>query len=204
MSSVSRNDSLVCLYSEGGIAGLDPQSKGNALLLTTNTEVSIAPKLHKSNAVPSKKADITSKPPRRFPVSTSSSKPQPQGTIASTTKTLRVLPPRLLHGVAFTDTTGPDILSYVAPGTFEEQASDSQFCHAQLRRFPAPVDPSTPPSEPTPQDATPRNLKLGEGDKQEDDKQISSVVIGTQSDVPPQHIVLSALPEGVEEWDIVR
>lgn len=129
--------------------------------------------------------------------------------MSTVTRTLRVLPARLLHGVVFPDNSGPEILSYVAPSTFEDQDSPNQFRHAHLRRLNPPVDPSNPSSEPTPQDASPRNLKLGEGDKVEDVKQVDTantknLVVGSQEDVPPQHIVLSALPEGVEEWDIVR
>jgi peroxin-1 len=196
---------------------LGPQTKGNALLLTTNTEVSIAPKLHQKKdavAAPRSKPSAQQRGEQQAPSSSSQAKPSeaPIQT-GGVPQTLRVLPARFFDGVEFPDISGPEILSYVSVQTFQKRITldpqSDKFHRCQLRPLSPPVDPSSPSSGPPPPDTNPRNLNLGSGEKADETKQSPSqstrdIFAGVHSDIPPLHIVFSALPEGVEEWDLVR
>ncbi|KAF6760183.1 peroxisome biogenesis factor 1 [Ephemerocybe angulata] len=193
------------------VTGIDP-AKGNALLLTTNTEVSIAPKLHKSTALLSGKDASNSKQRLNKPVPTGSTVSERQAPNNSSSKTLRVLPARLVSTVAFPEPSGTEFLSFIAPNTFGDQppattGTKIKFRRGQLRRLSPPSDPSS--SEAAPQDTSPKSLNLGSsaGDKAEDKSGSTGgkdILIALHEDIPPHHIILSALPEGVEEWDLVR
>ncbi|KAF7969113.1 hypothetical protein HWV62_28272 [Athelia sp. TMB] len=105
---------------------IDPQSKPDALLLTTNTEVSIAPKLRSTTSpLPSKKAT------RSFPATTTSNtsskeKPTRPESIALTSK------------ATFDILTAPNNLF----GEAEAKEVGEHFHHATLLHLASPLDPS--------------------------------------------------------------
>ncbi|KAJ2931208.1 hypothetical protein H1R20_g5824, partial [Candolleomyces eurysporus] len=194
------------------VTGLGPQTKGNALLLTTNTEVSIAPKLHQNKDAPRSKPSAQ-RGEKQAPSTSQANPSEAPIQTSGVPRTLRVLPARFFHGVEFPDISGPEILSYVSVQTFQKRvAPDEQnveFYRCQLRPLSPPADPSSPSSGPAPPDTAPRSLNLGSGEKADETKQSASqntrdILAGVHNDIPQHHIVFSALPEGVEEWDLVR
>ncbi|RXW21326.1 hypothetical protein EST38_g4540 [Candolleomyces aberdarensis] len=195
------------------VTGLGPQTKGNALLLTTNTEVSIAPKLHQNKDAPRSKPS-TQRGEKQAPSASQAKPSEAPIQTSGVPRTLRVLPARFFHGVEFPDISGPEILSYVSAQTFQKRVlpdeQNVEFYRCQLRPLLPPADPSSPSSGPAPPDTTPRSLNLGSGEKadettkQSTSQNIRDILAGVHNDIPPHHIVFSALPEGVEEWDLVR
>ncbi|RDB24902.1 Peroxisome biosynthesis protein PAS1 [Hypsizygus marmoreus] len=189
------------------VLNVDPQSKGNALLLTTNTEVSIAPKPHsrkESTNIPS--SSKTANTINSLPVST---KPKHRPVV------LRVLPQRIL-GTHFPSHAGPELVAYVSPSTFAElhQANKPSgdnngiaCLKSTLKRLPPPIDPSSPPSTSAPE-STPmtRIIKAGATDKEKESNGANStdhVFVGYLAGIPESHVVFPAAPREVEEWDIV-
>ncbi|CAK5281813.1 unnamed protein product [Mycena citricolor] len=119
------------------VVSIVPESKGNALLLTTNTEVSIAPKLH------SKKASANGTPVRE-PAATSQnaneSKPNAAAVVAP--QILRVLAPGLINAAI----PGAEEFGLVSPESFailHPTATDdgTTYYKALLKRLSPPVDP---------------------------------------------------------------
>jgi len=137
-----------------------------------------------------------------------------EGRVAhSIPQTLRALPARFFTDVEFPSLSGPDIVAFVSLSLAKGSRLDPErLTRGQLRRLSPPVDPSrTNASGPTQPDATPRNLNLASDgkDKGEEEKPTGSplsrdVLVGVHPSIPFNHIIFSALPEGVEEWDIVR
>ncbi|KAF9453962.1 AAA-domain-containing protein [Macrolepiota fuliginosa MF-IS2] len=200
------------------VVSIDPPAKNDALLLTTNTEVSIAPKLHKNQQrAPSKSApDTTTKPADEAGSSNAMSKsPTKPGKI----ELLRVLPSRFVK-IPSTDSVS-ELVAFVSPATFNalfepesRRDDESNVCfQVQFKRLPGPVDPtsntdSTPPN----QVSTARVLKAGSADKEKNNDQVNAqgvpgtgeVYIGCSPNIIDQHIVFAALTNGIEEWDTVR
>ncbi|KAJ7128978.1 P-loop containing nucleoside triphosphate hydrolase protein [Mycena crocata] len=166
------------------VVGIGPESKGNALLLTTNTEVSIAPKLHSrkharpvnglsngpSDAGPSKDPPLSiSSPMVPFQV-------------------LRAIPPHLL-GLPFPEHTGPEILAYVSPATFAllhpSASGEEGVYHRTLFR-------------------QTRVLKAGNTDTGPSKSgEVEEIYVRGVEDVPGSHITFLSVQE-IEEWDLVR
>ncbi|KAF5345345.1 hypothetical protein D9758_008461 [Tetrapyrgos nigripes] len=191
---------------------LDPQSKNNALLLSTNTEVSIAPKLHtrqqKSSSKPTKdkSASVNGASIIKPSVDT---KEKPK--TVSVSHVLRVLPERVLD-LPIPSYIGSEILGYVSPRTFTSlypsaQPEASTYWKSAFKRLRPPVDPNDSPStqESVPIPA-PKLLNPGEKDKdkltpvQENDEVYICSMVG----IVDQHVVFTNLPRDVEEWDLVR
>ncbi|CAA7259159.1 unnamed protein product [Cyclocybe aegerita] len=193
---------------------IDPPTKANALLLTTNTEVSIAPKLHQNKPSTSKKPLVNGHP-------TSTTKPTPNGIakvpLPSASKeaveSLRVLPSRLFPSLP--ESNGPELLAFVSSRTHaqlrssttsrEPPTSDTFFC-GTLKAAPSPIDPSSPSTPPVPE-PTARILNAASSATASNGSTSTrpgEVYVGVSEDVPSSHIVLPALPESIKEWDIVK
>lgn len=194
-------------------ASLDPP-KGNALLLTTNTEVSIAPKLHRNRDAPSK-ALVNGHSVAANAKSTTSSASEtaapPPGT-ATTTEILRIIPMRLVPGLLCPDHNGAELLAFVSSRTLRQleplpiNQTTSWFHHASYKRLLAPQDPSSLSAAPPPELVS---RVLNAARKAPDSAKPSvdgsqSVYIGTSREIPSGQIVFSALPDGLEEGDLVR
>ncbi|KAI5828762.1 AAA-domain-containing protein [Schizophyllum commune Tattone D] len=187
---------------------LDVSSKSNAALLTTDTEISIAPKPHRRGAQATK-----NRAPAEPSSSEAPSKPQahPKSTL------LRVLPSRLS---APSPEYGPELLGYVSKATLRKlevgsasqagsgsEPSAGSFRKARVKRLSPPVDPSAGPSTANEAAPAPRILSAGkdavaEEKKSEDDAE--TVYVGVLDGMPDRSVVLPVLTHGIEEWDMVR
>lgn len=182
---------------------LDPPLKGDASLLTTSTEVAIVPKAH-GKVPPGKSADGTSA--KQVSDASAQAKRKDQLNFI-----MRVIPKRLLL-VAIPEDNGLDIVTYVAPRTFNRLGSsgNQKYLTGTLVKLNPPTDPSAPVPDPasTPAPATTtRVLTPGEKKREtQEDKEgesVKAVYITAHSGVPEGHIFVP-LPHGnVEEWDIV-
>ena len=190
-------------------AGLDPPSKKDALLLSTNTEVSIAPKLHSNRQISSPRnslADGHTPPVKSLAANGVSTIPSKDDCI------LRVLPARLLPDIRFPQYSGSDLVAYVSHLTFAQLcASKSAAAHSfycgQFRTLVPPADPTTTPPPPLPSPVpVPASLSgLGgpEGSNLASSKS-GKVWIGTTESIPAGHITFIVFPERVDEWALVR
>ncbi|KAG6857738.1 hypothetical protein H0H87_004154 [Tephrocybe sp. NHM501043] len=190
------------------VVSIDPSSKGGALLLTTNTEVSIAPKLHRSD----RQADTKPRAAKSLhgTPEDASSKVLMHGPCV-----LRVLPRGISH-VALPDYSGPELVGFVSVETYKQLIgskdindgsliSCSQFI---LKRIAPPHEPtisSSPPPIPPPLPIA-RIIKSSASDKEnmnDDTKRKDMIFVGSLADIPDSHIVFPAAPGGVEDWDII-
>ncbi|THU89378.1 AAA-domain-containing protein [Dendrothele bispora CBS 962.96] len=190
------------------VVSLDPQSKNNALLLSTNTEVSIAPKLHSRPQNTPSKSTSKDKPSSSDLQATPSAHTKPKTASNTVSQILRVLPERVLS-LPTPSYDGTEILGYVSPRTFSSlfpsiKPDTSTYHKVNYKRLEAPIDPSEPPSaqEAAPQPA-PKILNAGE-DKPAPPIDDEDVFICSMQGLVDQHVVFSNLPKGVEEWDLVR
>ena len=201
------------------VVSLDPSNNGKALLLTSGTEVSIAPKTRsKPNGVGTKTAkDVKSE------------KMEPGGkdteALHRRSHTLRVLPPYILSSFrpscsALQDgsITAIGLVSRVLMNQVAEQPlyARPRPWRATVQRIPSPVNPtqdSTAPAPPVPTPSRPRVLVPHE-------KTTSQAAPSVVTDEPPQEEVLIAwspevsVPDGhvifhgsvspVEHWDHVK
>ena len=193
-------------------AGLDP-SKGNALLLTTNTEVSIAPKLHRSREASSAKPSVNGhaavSPSPAINGNAAAAAPTP--TTKTTSEILRVIPSRLVSGSTYPDYSGLELLAFVSPRTLDQleplpaNRTTSWFHHAAFKKLAAPHDPSAPSTDAPAPEPTTRVLNAAAREEPVPVKSIpGDIYIGTSKEIPVGHIVFSALPDGAAEWDLVR
>jgi len=179
----------------------------DALLLTTSTEVAIVPKT-RGKAPPGRFADGTSakRVDNASEASTQAKRKDRLNFI------LRVIPKRLLL-VTIPEDGGPDIITYVAPGTFNRIAPSNNhkgYLTGKLVKLNPPADPSAPISGPTSTavpETTTRVLAPGgkgkEAQENEETEKIKIVYITPLSGVPEGHIFVPLPHENVEEWDIV-
>ncbi|KNZ73942.1 Peroxisome biosynthesis protein PAS1 [Termitomyces sp. J132] len=193
------------------VVSMDPASRGDALLLTTNTEVSIAPKLHRTD----RRADTNTREEEHV------SRDNPAATRNEVnpkhvSHTLRVLP----HGVArvtLPDYPGPEFVGYISPLTYQKlchptkyEGGDYIYCGKfAFKRLLPPSEPpsSSTPALPPPPPPVPRVIvpaSSGKDTSLTDNVQSEDVVfVGPLSGVPDSHIVFPAAPRGVEDWDLV-
>jgi peroxin-1 len=180
--------------------------------LTTNTEVSVAPKLSRNKQVPSKQLFNGMS-------ATSAGNSPATGTISQSpqlpSQILRVLPLRVAPPVQFPKSSGSESFAFVSPHTFSRlypsRGGDRslQFLKTNLKCLARPTDPLRPtlPSSPSPDLATrPPNSGGSEMGLDEINKPgtINDVYIGIMKQLPANHIVFLNLPDGVEEWDLLR
>lgn len=188
------------------------------MLLTTDTEVSIAPKLHHNRDPPLSKRVVNGKvEPALSPVVNGVSKPSSNSlTSATLSVILRVLPSRLIPCPDFPEHTGVGLLSFVHPKTLAQLSLESShvdptvalFSQGTYKILTPPPNPSSssanspPLAEPpvrvlnsaTRGDAVSLGVSMSPGE----------LYIGTSDNIPIGHVVFIALPEGLEEWDLVR
>ncbi|KAJ3508041.1 hypothetical protein NLJ89_g5972 [Agrocybe chaxingu] len=194
---------------------IDPPTKANALLLTTNTEVSIAPKLHQNKPSTSKKALVNGHPTSitKSTLNGVANVSLPPSASKVEVESLRVLPSWLFPSLP--ESNGPELLAFVSPKTHAQlrysatskgpPRSDTFFC-GTLKAAPSPVDPSSPSTPPV-LEPTARILNAASSATAANgitSTRSGEVYVGISEDVPSGHIVLSALPENIKEWDIVR
>ncbi|KJA20005.1 hypothetical protein HYPSUDRAFT_204070 [Hypholoma sublateritium FD-334 SS-4] len=194
------------------VTGLDP-AKGNALLLTTNTEVSIAPKLHRNREAPSTNppinghAAVSPKPT----INGTATAAAPSATTKTASEILRVIPSRLVSGSTYPEHSGLELLAFVSPRTLDQlepllaDRTPSWFHHAAFKKLAAPHDPSASSSDVPAPEPTTRVLNAAAREDPVPAKLVpGDIYIGTSKEIPSGHIVFSALPDGLEEWDLVR
>lgn len=186
------------------------------MLLTTNTEVSISPKLHKQQ-VPSKHlsnghSTSAKNPTKGIPPDTgpeSTSKPRKS-------EVLRVLPSRFLQTLSLSTHSGPELIAFVSVDTFDTlfgPTSDGCICfQARFKRIRGPADPTSIRSSETNPNPVTHVFKAGPSVQEKENERIEDsghpgsgeIYVGSSHSVIDHHIVFSALSEGVEEWDLVR
>ncbi|KAK2467867.1 hypothetical protein APHAL10511_000162 [Amanita phalloides] len=183
------------------VTGLDASAKGDARLLTTNTEVAIAPKAHGS-VLPGRRMDETLIKDGHPATEYTARAKQPK-------LILRVLPRRLLS-MPVPENSGPDIVTYVSPRTFSKFGSssdDKKFLMGTLVKLDPPTDPSAPASTsvlgPTTRVLSPSGKGITETAGDKEAGKARTVYISHISGVPEGHIVIPLPHENVEEWDIV-
>lgn len=208
------------------LVSVDPSTKGTAVLLTTNTEVSIAPKLHKQ-------IDGTARSQVSKDTKTSATLSQPSSAPSKTTqgssRITRVLPKRLLphDAISKIDSYSGDLrTAYISWVTFvrlrtgrppnslvpDPSSDDNSTLYAHIvKRLQPPVDPSSNPSTSSAAPSPPLPTVLTAGGSQEKDKtshdqakQESEVYISWLSEIPDDHIVFRNLEDDIEEWDLTR
>ncbi|KAF8637996.1 hypothetical protein AX16_010628 [Volvariella volvacea WC 439] len=204
------------------VVSLDPPSKGNASLLATDTEVSIAPKLRNSQHGQPHKAKASSavndQDTKSQSEATEKPSQRPDAPTPARSLILRVLPSQLA-GASFPPHSRQELLGYVTPSTFKRlqpsypviKDGRSVVLHPfSLECLPPPADPTAAISsstEPAPVPA-PRILKAGaseeKGSSDPQDNEVPLLHIGWMDGIPEGHIVLPTLAEGVEEWDLIR
>ncbi|KAF8170325.1 P-loop containing nucleoside triphosphate hydrolase protein [Mycena galopus ATCC 62051] len=187
------------------VVSIQPESKGNALLLSTNTEVSIAPKLHVRKQPPQQvNGTQNAAPPSASPNDASPSTPHPSAA-------LRVLPPHLL-GLPFPEHTGSQVLAYVSPSTFAflhpaTSPTDAVYYKTLFKRLPPPADPSSSALPPAPAATpTPRVLKAGSEADPSPSPNVEELYVRAVEGVPESHVVVAFVSAGavIEEWDLLR
>ncbi|KZT66890.1 AAA-domain-containing protein [Daedalea quercina L-15889] len=215
------------------VVSLEPSTAGKALLLTTSTEVSIAPKLHaRQSTSGSAIANGKTKQKRHRGLNgkvSGTSTPTASDTRAGPTskdeaaklltRAMRVLPQRLLQSppapiipVRETDA----VLAYVSRATLTSQGetsgspSDPQPWRARIRRLSPPSDPSqeqahgAPTSPLVPRVLVPNGEAKGAAQTPEQVRDEVVLVWSPAVFVPEGHIVLRGQVDDVEDWDMVR
>ncbi|KAJ7287329.1 P-loop containing nucleoside triphosphate hydrolase protein [Mycena rebaudengoi] len=190
------------------VVSLEPQPKGNALLLTTNTEVSIAPKIHSPKQSRSAKGSANGVVANGGLHASIPDVPQNASAVPVVSQVLRVISPQFL-GLPFPEHTGPELLAYVSPTTFSLlhplcSAEDGVFHKTRVKRLLPPTDPSsssatssTPPASRVLIAGNTDVVPTGSGGEPTE-----LYVRGTEG-VPGSHVALFSV-QGIEEWDLVR
>ncbi|KAH9840780.1 AAA-domain-containing protein [Rhodofomes roseus] len=216
------------------VVSLEPSTAGKALLLTTSTEVSIAPKLHSrqnGSAGPAVNGKTKQKKHRGANgkvngVSTPAedlSGSIPNGEAAKLpVRVMRVLPHRLVPSSPTTSHRLPDadvVIAYVSRAALTSlaeasgSASNPSPWRARVRRLPPPSDPSQeqnsggPASPPAPRVLVPNGeASAAKAPSQPPEKARDEVVLvwSPEVPVPEGHVVISGQIENVEDWDMVR
>ncbi|EKM80755.1 hypothetical protein AGABI1DRAFT_105706 [Agaricus bisporus var. burnettii JB137-S8] len=191
------------------VVNIDPPAKGDALLLTTNTEVIVASKPHGqssfSDSIPQGHANG-----RELPT-TEKAAVKPTTKIEGKTDHLRVLPSRFSNVPP--TYSGPELVAFVSPWTFdtlfdagrEKGDGDKCLCYAaRFKRLLPLADPTVDANSAKPEEnPNPRVLKAGSTEKGQESDQANStdpvgsgqVYIGCLPDVIDGHIVFVALSE---------
>ncbi|KAL0956260.1 hypothetical protein HGRIS_002414 [Hohenbuehelia grisea] len=208
------------------VISLDPSSKDNALLLTTNTEVSIAPKLHASQrpTLPTKGHALPEGNGMAQPATSSG------GASASEPAKMSSVVVRTLPGHLFDRKYAPQeagaVVGYVSRLTLTQVLSqkstssgveddipleDAGIAYkASFKRLEPPVDPNASsnsasiPVTPSSRILNPINATSKDTSSAEPRTEDPQVFLTYAQDVPDSHIVFDSLPEGLDIWDLVR
>ena len=199
---------------------LDPSST-NVLLLGTNSEVSIAPKLRSNTKHGGSHSTSSTRPARLHGQNGTASQKSEEDQVQQKkpTKILRVLSRRALPP----DLTLPNVSTdlNVAFVSWSSLASlielprsirDRSCWRITVRRLRPPVDPTQEPHVASPQTApTPRVLIPNEetspshnAANEADTKDETNLVCTPGVPVPHEHILLQEAVDGIEDWDLVR
>ncbi|KAF7362140.1 putative peroxisomal biogenesis AAA ATPase pex1 [Mycena venus] len=189
------------------VVSIQPESKGNALLLTTNTEVSIAPKLHSKKSA---RRPVNGVPQAQTGASSSTATAPSDASVARppvSPHDLRVLPPHLL-GLPFPEPTGSEIVAYVSPATFSllhfaAAPDDAVYHKTLLKRLPPPADPSAPPPSAAPPMTRVLNAGAGADAGPTIGGDVGELYVRGVEGVPENHVALISVG-GIEDWDLVR
>ena len=195
---------------------MDPSSKNDALLLTTNSEVSIAPKLHR------KKEPAKVKPSNgsatQSPKPPNSKTPAAPVTPALNSVALRSIPSKALPNLQLPRYDGTELVACVAPSTFAK-LQDSQkvvyftpsYTKSTYKLLNGPHDPSAPAtSAPSPVDPVARVLNPGNTQEKPEAKSSApkpgegEAYIGVLDGIPAGHIVFPSSPEGLEDCGLLK
>ncbi|KAG7449775.1 AAA-domain-containing protein [Guyanagaster necrorhizus] len=182
------------------VVSLDPTNKSKVLLLTTDTEVSIAPKLHNRQQLKSEKVSTKS-------ANTDDSKGKIKSPPPPSVQPhcLRVIPSRVLAR-PFAVHSGSELLGFVSPITFtkltklSEPLENDTHVKAHAKRLPPPTDPSSGATASATPDPVPLVLKPGE--KEPTTVESGSIYLGRFEGIPNGHIVLPTTVDDIEEWDL--
>jgi peroxin-1 len=210
------------LKSQTPLVSTDPPSVSRAVLLSTDTEVSIAPKLRNGRNHPETKAKSSSQAPSNTSPDSSvglkSSKPLAIGRPI----VLRVLPSRLAVLPESPDEL-QDIIAYVSPSTLAgisnqdlPLASLNSTCSASIRRLKSPtalgissiIDASAsaapPPVPPAAKLIQPKDGKVPpvSGTVPEPAQSDERVVLCCLSGIPEHHILLRGALPNLSDWDL--
>ncbi|KAF5388776.1 hypothetical protein D9757_005613 [Collybiopsis confluens] len=186
------------------IVSLDSQPKSNALLLGTDTEVSISPKLHR------RVQEKVSAPANRDVVPTHPPKPQPSHVYS---QILRVLPASISS--APISQNGLEVVGYVSFSTLARllppqhaPGRQSTSLKVSFKRLEPPVDPTSDSNAQAVASETTAKF-LNPSDKAQkqptDGAELSdSIYVCSKEGMVQGHILLPNLPGGVEHWDLIR
>ncbi|KAJ3727064.1 P-loop containing nucleoside triphosphate hydrolase protein [Lentinula raphanica] len=183
------------------IVSLEP-SKNNALLLSTDTEVSISPKLHANRGADVKKSTVNGE-------ATSSDVVVPKSMPKNPSQILRVLPATLLPK-SYTPHSGPEVIGYVSASTLARiipttpDVAKHTICHkVSVIRLEPPINPEKPPAQTSESVPEAKVLNPGSQGKQEEETSTSVYIDGTD-ELINEHIVFPSLPTGVKHWDLIK
>ncbi|KAJ3776971.1 P-loop containing nucleoside triphosphate hydrolase protein [Lentinula raphanica] len=183
------------------IVSLEP-SKNNALLLSTDTEVSISPKLHANRGADVKKSTVNGE-------ATSSDAVVPKSMPKNPSQILRVLPASLLPK-SYTSHSGPEVIGYVSASTLARMipttpdVAKHTICHkVSVIRLEPPINPEKPPAQTSESVPEAKVLNPGSQGKQEEESSTSVYIDGTD-ELINEHIVFPSLPTGVKHWDLIK
>ncbi|KAJ3749282.1 P-loop containing nucleoside triphosphate hydrolase protein [Lentinula detonsa] len=184
------------------IVSLDPQAKNNVLLLSTNTEVSISPKLHPNRRPHAKKTTVNGG-------SASSENSVPKPILKQPFQILRVLPAHILPK-PLNSHSGSEVMGYVSASTLvriipaTRDMAKQRTCHkASVKRLEPPVDPEISTTRAVETAPEPKVLNPGEKNQQSEESS-ESIYIGEIDELINGHIVFPSLPAGVEHWDLIK
>ncbi|KAG6885001.1 hypothetical protein C0993_006652 [Termitomyces sp. T159_Od127] len=191
------------------VVNIDPSPKGSALLLTTNTEVSIAPKLHRSVQRDNKAREERGMS-GDIPKSVENEAEQKH-----ISHTLRLLPFGLAP-VTLPDYPGPEFVGYVSPLTYQKlcpemEHEEGDYIHCAKFTFKRLPPPSEPPSSSTPVPPPPPPVPRvivpaasGKDNTSVENVQSQDIIfVGSVPGIPDSHVIFPAAPRGLEEWDLV-
>ncbi|KAI1787498.1 AAA-domain-containing protein [Ganoderma leucocontextum] len=201
------------------VVSLEP-STTKALLLTTSTEVSIAPKLRsKHKAVTTSSETKGTGKTSMAPNGTGHTTASPEKTkIPRQARTLRLLPPRYLGNSPLPSNSSDDGLAYVSYKTLLSlypHGAPSQLHNwrATVRRVTPPPNPdkeatlASPVTQPSTRVLVPSaeasSLK-GPQPVTEIKKNEIVVVWSPEVPVPDGHVVLNPVVDNAEDWDLMR
>ncbi|KAJ3994136.1 P-loop containing nucleoside triphosphate hydrolase protein [Lentinula boryana] len=186
----------------GTAVSLDPQSKNNVLLLSTNTEVSISPKLHPNRRAHAKKTTVDGG-------SASSENAVPKPILKQPFQILRVLPAHILPKPLISH-SGSEVMGYVSASTLvriipaSRDMAKQRICHkASVKRLEPPVHPEISTTQALETAPEPKVLNPGEKNQQSEESS-ESIYIGEMDELINGHIVFPSLPAGVDHWDLIK
>ncbi|KAF8629161.1 hypothetical protein AX17_005746 [Amanita inopinata Kibby_2008] len=181
------------------VVSLELATKGDIQLLTTDTEVSISPKLHQNQqSVFGKQSTEIAGNKQPSP-----NKPAREGHSI----VLRVIPKRLFP-ILIPDRTGPDIVTYVSPRTFARLVPEYKVERCpmgKLRRLNPPPNPSSSvaPEAATVPPTLDSNTQSKEGKGGDEITNAGFVYVSPVNGIVDGHIFIPMPYQSIEEWDLV-